>query len=71
MPGLIVCVEELGYADPTVAATVCATVTELLRSLYTIRAANDSAEVLLNPAGKGEDGSDSDGAINMTILHAL
>jgi hypothetical protein len=71
MPGLIVRVEELGYADPTVAATVCATVTELLRSLYTIRAANDSAEILLNPAGTGEDGGDSDGAINMTILRAL
>lgn len=77
MPGLTVRVVELGYADPNVATAVSTTVTELLRSLYTIRAANDSAEVIANPEmGDGGESnnaqsSDSDGAINMTILRGL
>ncbi len=74
MPGLLVHVDKLGYANRAVASTVAATVTELQRSLYTIKNTNDSAEAVVYPdtqGADGESGSQTTGAINFTILRAL
>ena len=74
MPGLLVHVDKLGYANRAIASTVAATVTELLRSLYTIKNNNDAAEVVVSPDtqnAEGESGPQTTGAINFTIIRAL
>ena len=62
----------LGYADPTTAATANSVVTELLRSLYTIRMNNDLSEIIANDRPSEYENADEDnGSINNTVPRAL
>ncbi len=72
MPALQERVEELAHANPTIATTVSTAVTELHRSLYTIRNRDDSAEVIVGPhILENQAGEGVTGAINFTIFRTL
>ncbi len=74
MPGLLVHVDKLGYANREIASIVATTVTELHRSLHNIKNNNDAAELVVSPdiqnAGS-EPGPGTTGSIDFTIFRAL